>query len=94
MRAIDALWWSGAEGRAGGVAEEAYRRFAGHPDPAIAAVVRHRAAYYRAVDSPDTGLPLIEEALRLFGQAPPSADHAQAWLDYADIVRTVRRGTA
>ena len=84
VRAIDALWWSGAEGRAGGVAEEAYRLFAGNPDPAIGAVVRHRAAYYRAVDSPDTGLPLIEEALRLFGQAPPSADHAQAWLDYAD----------
>jgi DNA-binding CsgD family transcriptional regulator len=84
VRAIDALWWSGAEGRAGVVAEEAYRRFAGHPDPATGAAVRHRAAYYRAIDSPDTARPLIEEALRLFGQAPPSADHAQAWLDYAD----------
>ena len=53
------------------------------PDPATAALVRHRAAYYRAIDAPATGLPLIEEALRLFEQAPPSADHAEALLDYA-----------
>ena len=76
---------SGDGERAGVVAEEAYRRFAGHPDPATAAVVRHRAAYFRAIDAPAAGLPLIEEALRLFEQAPPSADHAEAWLDYADI---------
>ena len=33
---------------------------------------------------PPPGSPLIEEALRLFEQAPPSAEHAEAWLDYAD----------
>jgi hypothetical protein len=32
---------------------------------------------------PAAELPLIEEALRLFEQASPSAEHAQAWLDYA-----------
>ena len=69
--------------RAGIVAEEAYRRFASHPDPATAAVVRHRAAFFRANDAPAAGLPLMEEALRLFEQAPPSFDHAEALLDYA-----------
>ena len=33
-------------------------------------------AYLRAIDGPTAGLPLIEDALRLFEQAPPSADHA------------------
>jgi DNA-binding CsgD family transcriptional regulator/tetratricopeptide (TPR) repeat protein len=84
VRAIDALRWSGAEVRAEAIAEEAYRRFADDPDPATAAVVRHRAAYFRAIETPDTGLPLIEEALRLHEQIPPSSDGAEAWLDYAD----------
>ena len=83
--AMDALEWSGDTVRAGVVAEEAYRRFAGHPDPATAAAVAHRAAYYRTIAAPAAELPLIEEALRLFEQAPPSAEHAQAWLDYAHI---------
>jgi DNA-binding CsgD family transcriptional regulator/tetratricopeptide (TPR) repeat protein len=85
LRAIDALNWSGDGVRAGVIAEEAYLRFAGDSDPAIAAVVRHRAAVYRAIDAPDAGSPLIEQALRLFEQAPPSPEHAWAWLDYADI---------
>ena len=46
VRAIDALDWSGAGGRASALAEEAYRRFAGHPDPAIDAVIRQRAAAF------------------------------------------------
>ncbi|HME66969.1 MAG TPA: helix-turn-helix transcriptional regulator, partial [Streptosporangiaceae bacterium] len=85
VRAIDAFFRAGGSVRAGLVAEEAYRRFAGHPDPGTAAVVRHRAAYFRANDAPANGLPLMEEALRLFEQAPPSSDHADALLDYASI---------
>jgi DNA-binding CsgD family transcriptional regulator len=86
LRAMYALEWSGDSVHAGVVAEEAYRRFAGHPDAATAAAIRHRAAYYRAVAAqPAAELPLIEEALRLFEQAPPSAEQAQAWLDYAHI---------
>jgi DNA-binding CsgD family transcriptional regulator/tetratricopeptide (TPR) repeat protein len=85
LRAVDALDLSGDGVRAGVVAEEAYRRFAAHPDPALAAVVCHRAAYFRAIDDPAAGLPLIEEALRLFEQAPPSPGQAQAWLDYGWI---------
>jgi DNA-binding CsgD family transcriptional regulator/tetratricopeptide (TPR) repeat protein len=85
VRAIDAFFRSGDSVRAGLAAEEAYRRFAGHPDPATAAVVCHRAAYFRAIDAPTTGLPLMEEALRLFEQAPSSFDYADALLDYATI---------
>ena len=85
VRAIDAFFRAGDSVRAGLVAEEAYRRFAGDADPATAAVVRHRAAVVRANDAPAAGLPLMEEALRLFEQAPPSFDHADALLDYASI---------
>ena len=85
VRAIDTLDWSGAGVRAERVAEEAFRRFAGHCDPATAAAVCHRAGRWRAVGAPDAGLALVEEALRLFEQAPPSADQAEAWLDYADM---------
>jgi hypothetical protein len=52
VRAIDALTLSGEGVRAGQVAEEAYRRFAGHPDPATAAVICERAARFRAIDAP------------------------------------------
>ena len=52
VRAIDALYRAGDSVRAGLVAEEAYRRFAGHADPATAAVVCHRAAVFRANDAP------------------------------------------
>ena len=85
VRAIDAFFRAGDSVRAGLVAEEAYRRFAGHADPGTAAVVCHRAAVVRAKDAPAAGLPLMEEALRLFEQAPPSSDHADALLDYTTI---------
>jgi hypothetical protein len=85
LRAIDALDVAGDGQRAGALAEEAYRRFAGHPDPATAAVVHLRAAYYRGLAAPDAGLPLIKEALRLFEQLPPSAEHAEAWFHYGGI---------
>ena len=52
VRAIDAFLRAGDSVRAGLVAEEAYRRFAGHADPATAAVVCHRAAVVRAKDAP------------------------------------------
>ena len=82
VHAIDALEVSGDSERAGAVAEEAYRRFADHPDHAIAAVIHQRAAFFRGIVAPATGLPLIKEALRLFGQTPQSAGHAEAWYNY------------
>ncbi len=85
VRAIDALYRAGDSVRAGLVAEEAYRRFAGDADPATAAVVCHRAAVVRAKDAPAAALPLMEEALRLFEQGPPSSDHTNALLDYTTI---------
>jgi DNA-binding CsgD family transcriptional regulator len=85
LRAIDAFDVAGDGQRAGALAEEAYRRFAGHPDPATAAVIHLRAAYYRGLGAPDAGLPLIKEALRLFEQEPASAEHAEAWYHYGSM---------
>jgi DNA-binding CsgD family transcriptional regulator len=89
VRAIDALEMSGDIERAAAMAEEAYCRFAGHPGSALAAVITMRAALFRGIGaSPGgraAGWPLIKDALRLFGQAPPSADHAEAWFHYANI---------
>jgi DNA-binding CsgD family transcriptional regulator len=85
VRAVDALFLSGDSARASVLAEEGYRRFAGHPDPATAAIACHRAAFFRPINTPAAGRrPLLEEALRLFEQAPPSAEHAAALFDYAD----------
>jgi DNA-binding CsgD family transcriptional regulator len=83
VHATDALALSGDGERAAEVAEEAYRRFAAHPDPTTAAVIRHRAAYHQAFETRGAALALIEEALRLYEQGPPSADHVMAWIDYA-----------
>jgi DNA-binding CsgD family transcriptional regulator len=85
VQAFDALHLSGDNVRAGVIAEDAYRRFASHPDPTTAAIACHRAAYHRAIDAPASGLPVMEQALRLFERAPPSFDHANALLDYASI---------
>ena len=81
-RAVDALRRGGYSARASELAEEAYSRFAGHPDPAIAAVACHRAGMCRGFSWAAAGLPLIEQSLRLFEQAPMSADYAQAMYDY------------
>jgi tetratricopeptide (TPR) repeat protein len=87
IRAVDALEACGDRVRAGVVAEEAYRRFADYPDPSTAAVIHLRAGFLRALKSPAAGLPLMEEALRLFEGAPPSAEHAWAWFRYANTLR-------
>jgi DNA-binding CsgD family transcriptional regulator len=92
VRAIDTLYLSGDGERAGVVAEEAYQCFADDPDPAIAAVIRHRAAFHRAIDAPADALPLLEDALQLYERAPPSADHAMARLDHADVLLHFARG--
>jgi DNA-binding CsgD family transcriptional regulator len=83
IHAVDALDASGATLRAAALAEEAYGRFADHPDRATAAKVHFRAASGRAIDSLAAGLPLMKEALRLFEGTAASAEHAQAWADYA-----------
>ena len=63
VRAIDAFFRAGDSVRAGLVAEEAYRRFVGDPDPATAAVVCHRAAYFRANDAPATAETVFSKPL-------------------------------
>jgi DNA-binding CsgD family transcriptional regulator len=86
LRAIDALHWCGDSEQVGALTDEAYHRFADHPDPATAAAVQYRAGRYRAIDMRNTERPLIEAALRLYEQAPPLADHVRALLDYAESV--------
>ena len=112
-RAMDARHLAGDAEGAGVLAEEACRRFAGHPDPAIAAVVRERAARFRGIgdvflggpSAAGSGIPLITEALALFDQAPPSAEHAEALFYYGHYlfsgegsheegIRAARRGLA
>jgi DNA-binding CsgD family transcriptional regulator len=85
IRAVDVLEASGDPGLAEAVAEEAYRRYADHPDSATAALVHFRAGVYRGHYSLAAGLPLIKEALRLFEATPPSAEQAWAWFRYARI---------
>jgi hypothetical protein len=94
IRAVDVLEASGDRPRADVVAEEAYRRFADHRDPATAAVIHLRVGFQRGVDSPAAGLPLMEEALRLLEGAPPSAEHAWAWFRYANLMRHMGRSPA
>ena len=110
---MDARHLAGDAEGAGMLAEEAYRRFAGHPDPAIAAVVRERAARFRGIgdvflggpSAVGSGIPLITEALALFDQTPPSAEHAEALFYYGHYlfsgagrheegIRAARRGLA
>jgi len=85
LRAVDALEAAGEGLQAGAVAEDAFRRFAYHPDRATVALVHVRAACMRALDSPIAGRPLIEEALRLYKGTGPSAEHAMAWFWYAAL---------
>ena len=83
VQAIDALYLAGESQRAGALAQEAYRHFAADADPATAAVAHHRAAFFQMLEAPAAGLPLMQEALRLFELTPPSYEHAHALLDYA-----------
>jgi DNA-binding NarL/FixJ family response regulator len=93
LRAVNALEVSGDRDRARVLAEEAHHRFAGHPDPATAAAICYRIARLRGIDAvyfggPDApaALALAKEALRLYEQAPPSAEQAIAWQYYAELL--------
>jgi tetratricopeptide (TPR) repeat protein len=83
VRCLDALWAVGDIAGGGVLADEAYRRFANHPDPAVAASVQLRTAMFRFEGSATDARPLLNEALRLFELVPPSVDHAKAWFSYA-----------
>jgi DNA-binding CsgD family transcriptional regulator/tetratricopeptide (TPR) repeat protein len=79
IRGVNALHMAGEPSR--GLAEEAYRRFAHHPDPAIAASIHLRAAWSRWGRDSSASMRTLQEALRLFEQLPPSVDKAKAWKD-------------
>ena len=94
VRAIDARYVCGRAEDASALAEEAYRRFAGHQDPATNAIIHERAARFRGLaaaylggqEAPGPSVELITEALRLFEQAPPSAEHAEALFYYGHFL--------
>src|SRR5262249_9221431 len=83
LRAIDAAVLSGDTRHASKLAEEAYRRFAGHPDPAAAAGICQRAGDLPGLQPLGARDPLMERALELFELGSPSAEHAEALLQYA-----------
>ena len=85
MRAVDALSIAGDSERAGILAEEAYSRFAGHPDPGTAAAVLVCAADFRMRSRPEAALELLQEAIRLVSDGPPSAVQAEAWYRYGRV---------
>jgi DNA-binding CsgD family transcriptional regulator len=88
LHAVDALGSSGDGVRAGEVVEEALRLFADYSDRAVAAAIHYRAGRYRAIDSAEAGLELVEDALRLFEGAPPSTDHAAALLELSNVLKS------
>ena len=92
VRAVDALGIAGDSERAAILAEEAYSRFAGHPDPGTAAAVLMRAAEFRMRSQPQAALELLQEAIRLVSDGPPSAVQAEAWYRYGRVFLDDRRG--
>jgi ATP/maltotriose-dependent transcriptional regulator MalT len=87
LRGVDALEAAGFEERSRELAAVAYRRFGNDPDPAVAAPISLRYAWSRwESEAPARVRALFEQALRLFEQLPPSADHAQAWSSYAEFL--------
>lgn len=88
VQAIDALEAAGQGIEAGNLAAVARSRFADWPDRHTAALVHLRAAHFRRVtEGPVAVRPLFEQGLRLFGETPPSADHADALWLYASMWR-------
>ena len=87
VRAVDALAAAGRRPECGPLAARALARFADVPDPQTAAAVHLRAARHRDRGAPEDANRLIERALRLFDEAPPSAEHAEALLLHASLQR-------
>jgi DNA-binding CsgD family transcriptional regulator/tetratricopeptide (TPR) repeat protein len=86
LRCLDALHTAGEPEPFVAIAAEAYRRFAEDSDPLVAASVHLRFAESRWQSSLADLREPLEQALRLFEQLPPSADHARAWLEYGEAL--------
>ena len=78
VRCLNALQAAGEYEHFGALATEAYARYAEHSNPMIAALVQLRLAESRWHGSLADFREPLEQALRLFEELPPSADHARA----------------
>jgi DNA-binding CsgD family transcriptional regulator/tetratricopeptide (TPR) repeat protein len=87
LAAIDALVASGRGAEATTLAERARARFADWPDRPVAAIIGSHAALFRTAENLDEVVPLLDEALRGFADAPPSAEQAKVELLYALTLR-------
>jgi DNA-binding CsgD family transcriptional regulator/tetratricopeptide (TPR) repeat protein len=86
LRCLDALEAAGEHERFGALAAETYRRFAEDSDPLVAASVHLRVARSKWQSSLTDAIAPLEQALRLFQQLPPSAEHAETWLAYGETL--------
>ena len=91
VRAIDALQISGDSAHAAALAEEAYRRYADHPDHDAAAAICLRLSEFRMIEQPAAAFPLIDEAIRLAEQGGPPVRLAEAWCQYGSVF--IKTGT-
>ena len=94
VEAVDALMIAGDSDRARALAVEACSRFAAHSDPATAAAVITRAAEFRMRSQPEAALELLQEAIRLVSDGPPSAVQAEAWYRYGRVFTETAGGDA
>ncbi len=83
--AVDALEIAGDSERASVLAEEGTCPFAAHPEPAIAAMVIARAADFQMRSRPEAALGLLQEAIGLVSDGPPSAVQAEAYYRYGRV---------
>jgi tetratricopeptide (TPR) repeat protein len=86
LRGFDALCAAGDSKRSSELAEDADRRFADHPDPAVAASVHLRLAWCRRERRRSAA---YEQALSLFERLPPSVEQAKAWYSYGQFMFSV-----
>jgi DNA-binding CsgD family transcriptional regulator len=86
LRGFDALDVAGERTRRRQLGDEAYRRFANHPDPATAAAVHLRHAWSDWNRSAAILRPAFEQALHSFEGLPPSIEQAKAWFTYGEYM--------
>jgi DNA-binding CsgD family transcriptional regulator len=86
LEAVNALDAAGQVRDAALLAEHAYDRFGASPDRDTAAAVHLLVARYRLMTRPGPLPEVLERAVRLVADGPPTADQAEALLMYANAL--------